>query len=123
MIKRNIRWHYLFHVALALALCLTVLVTDGCGNEECNQSNYVDVKYSDSSVNLEDSRFEYLSTAGSSFINGAWYDSAEEYMVIELSGTYYHYCGMPESIWKEFKKAGSFGTYYNDWIKGKYGCD
>ncbi|MBT3705074.1 KTSC domain-containing protein [Candidatus Peregrinibacteria bacterium] len=43
-------------------------------------------------------------------------------MVINLNGTYYHYCGMPSSAWSSFERADSFGTYYNKYIEGDYDC-
>ncbi len=85
-------------------------------------TDYVEVKYRDTPINIADSRFEYLNTDISSFICGAWYDWEYEYMVIRLEETYYHYCGLPSIIWEEFKKAESFGRFYNQAIKGNYDC-
>lgn len=80
------------------------------------------VKYRNEYVNVWASNFEYLNTDVSSFICGAWYDDDNSYMIICLNGTYYHYCGMPKSAWQGFKKASSFGRYYNYHIKGSYDC-
>ena len=55
-------------------------------------------------------------------VRGAWYDDENQYMVINLNGTYYHYCGMPESVWNTYEKANSFGSSYNAYIKGNYDC-
>lgn len=85
-------------------------------------SKYINVKYRDSKVNIADSRWEYLNTSESSFVNGAWYDGEENYMIIKLNSTYYHYCDIPRSIWNDFKVAESFGSYYNYSIKGNYDC-
>ena len=84
--------------------------------------NYVTIKYRTSQVDIANPRFEYLDTLSSSFVRGAWYDASENYMIINLSSTNYHYCGMPASIWQEFKNANSTGTYYNSNIKGSYDC-
>lgn len=86
------------------------------------ETNYVYIKYRDSSVDLAAENFEYLNTEGSSFIAGAWYDSSNKYMVIKLLETYYHYCDMPESVWRNFKRADSFGVFYNEHIKEKFDC-
>lgn len=113
-----------------------VLILAGCGSqggvassaydqgvsEKQAYHNYVDIKYREDSVDLADARFEYLNTSESSFVNGAWYDNSNLYMVINLSGTYYHYCGMPVGTWSSFGSADSFGTYYNKYIKGNYDC-
>ncbi len=94
-----------------------------CNLEENNDvSNYVDIKYRDDSIDISHSRWEYLDTSKSSFIEGAWYDKQENYMIIDLSGTKYHYCSMPESTWNRFKKADSFGVDYNVYIKGEFDC-
>lgn len=85
-------------------------------------ANYVDIKYRDNNVNVADSRFEHLDTSNSSFIRDAWYDSSNQYMVIDLNGTKYHYCEMPEQAWSSFKRAQSFGSHYNNKIKGNYDC-
>ena len=86
------------------------------------EHNYVNVKYRDDPVDIGHPRFDYLDTSKSSFIRGAWYDEDNGYMIIKLNITYYHYCGLLPDIWSDFKKAGSFGTYYNIYIKGNYDC-
>ncbi|MBT4124525.1 MAG: KTSC domain-containing protein [Candidatus Pacebacteria bacterium] len=84
-------------------------------------SKIVSIKYRKDPVNIGSSNFEYLST-NSSFVNGVWYDSKNRYMVILLKSTYYHYCGISSSSWSSFKKASSYGDYYNSRIKGNYDC-
>lgn len=87
------------------------------------QSKNVYVKYRESgSINVNDSVFEYQDTSNSSFVGGAWYDQSQEYMIIKLQDTYYHYCDLPQSEWNSFKKADSFGSFYNSQIKGNYSC-
>lgn len=127
--------------ALLFIIFLTLLIT-GCANSQDDlvnadfpiyenesatlgqelDSNFIDVKYRQDKVNIGDERFEELNTSKSSFIMGAWYDKDNDYMVINLEGTYYHYCGMPSSTWSSFKRADSFGTYYNKYIKRSYDC-
>ena len=85
-------------------------------------SNYINIKYRNDAVDIGNSRFEYLNTSGSSFIRGAWYDDDNQYMVINLRGTYYHYCGLPKATWSSFKTVSSFGSYYNDNIYENYDC-
>lgn len=84
-------------------------------------SGYVTVKYRDDKVNISASNFEPLDKSDST-VKGAWYDSGNEYMVIKLSGTYYHYCGMPSSAWSGLKAASSPYEYYQDSIKGNFDC-
>lgn len=98
---------------LLLITLVSVILVTGCDKT-------VDVKYVDEPVDL--SNFEYLDTSESSFVNGAWYDSWDDEMVIMLEGTYYQYCYLPEEVWKDFKSASSFGSFYNSSIKGSYDC-
>jgi hypothetical protein len=82
---------------------------------------YVKVKYRDDKVNIAAENFEPLGETDST-VKGAWYDSSESYMVIKLSGTYYHYCGMPSSVWSSFKTTSSLYDHYQTSIKGNYDC-
>lgn len=82
----------------------------------------VRVAYRSDPVDIADPAFEYLDTSGSSLVRGAWYDADTGYMVINLNGTYYHYCGMPISAWIAFQGASSFGSHYNSSIQGRYDC-
>ncbi|WP_424632172.1 KTSC domain-containing protein [Bradyrhizobium sp. SYSU BS000235] len=54
----------------------------------------------------------------SSFINRACYDKAQQFMVVQLQGTYYPYCEMPATTYDAFLNAPSMGRYYNASIKG-----
>ena len=83
---------------------------------------FVQVKYRESPVNLLAPHFEYLSTEGSSVVNGAWYDRTNQYMVIRISSTFYHYCGLPDTTWSSFAQAESYGSFYNAQIKGHFDC-
>jgi hypothetical protein len=85
-------------------------------------ANYITIKYRSSQVDVANPRFEYLDTSGSSLVRGAWYDDSKKYMIINLNGTNYHYCGLPLSTWNEFKAASSFGSFYNSDIKGNFDC-
>ena len=90
--------------------------------EENNyESQNVYVKYG-GLVDVGHPRFEYLNTSKSSFVRGAWYDEENDYMVINLSGTYYHYCSFPQLTWNSFSSASSFGSFYSSSIKGNYDC-
>jgi len=121
-----------------LLILAIVILTAGCtsGNVATNTnnktsnsssspnhvSNFVSVKYRSDRVDVANPRFEYLDTSGSSLVRDAWYDADNQYMIIDLSGTKYHYCELPSSVWSRFKRASSFGTEYNSSIKGNYSC-
>ena len=90
--------------------------------EQIHKPDYIKVKYREDPVDINHPGFEYLDTARSSFIMGAWYDADKSYMIIRLKGAYYQYCGMPLEIWNYFKRADSFGSFYNKYIKGNFDC-
>jgi hypothetical protein len=54
----------------------------------------------------------------SSFINRACYDKAEQFLVVQLRGTYYAYCEMPAATYRSFLDAPSMGRFYNANIRG-----
>jgi hypothetical protein len=116
---------------ISLLWVLTLLT--GCDNsyQETNTyeetetqayHQYVDIKYRDDDVDIGSDNFEELDASKSSFVRGAWYDDDNDYMVMNLDGIYYHYCGMTGSTWSSFKRADSFGSYYNKYIKSNYDC-
>jgi hypothetical protein len=75
----------------------------------------VDVKYR----GLVDLRtFACSDITRSSFIERVCYDKAQSYMLINLRGTYYHYCELPSAILDAFMAAPSMGQFYNRNIKG-----
>ena len=59
-----------------------------------------------------------MDTPRSSFIRRVCYDKAEAYMLINLSGTWYHYCEIDPGTVEKLLTAKSAGRYFNDSIKG-----
>ncbi|MDZ7744815.1 MAG: KTSC domain-containing protein [Candidatus Saccharibacteria bacterium] len=84
-------------------------------------SDYVKIKYRDDKVNISASNFESLNKSDST-VKGAWYDKAQEYMVIKLGSTYYHYCEMPSVAWNDFRSSNHPYDHYEDRIRGDYDC-
>jgi hypothetical protein len=78
-------------------------------------SETVDVKYR-GVVDLKP--FTCADTPRSSFIQRVCYDKAQSYMLINLRGTYYHYCELPAGTFDAFMSAASMGRFYNQNIKG-----
>ena len=105
-----------------------LLLLAGCASSNSGESqeqwtpNYVNVKYRADPVDIAAPYFEALGRADSSVVEGAWFDSENGYLVINLQGTIYHYCGIGSPIWNSLKSAESMGSYYQDYIKGNYDC-
>ena len=75
----------------------------------------VDVKYR-GAVDLKP--FECSEISRSSFITRVCYDHVNQYMLIRLNSTYYHYCELPTDVLTDFMAAPSMGSFYNQRIKG-----
>jgi hypothetical protein len=78
----------------------------------------VDVKYR-GSVDL--TPFACTDTV-SSFVNRMCYDKANQYMLILLKKTWYHYCEIDKSTVDGLLEAESKGRYYNGMVKGNFDC-
>jgi hypothetical protein len=91
-------------------------------SKDYKATRYIEVKYRDKGpVNVMDYRFDdHFFNDGD--VRKAYYDSIYEYMIINLNGTYYHYCGMDEPIWEQFVSSKSGYWYYKNLIKGNYDC-
>ena len=112
--KENYSWIYIGLAVLIGGAILYFLFF-------ASSSGYVKIKYRDDKVNISASNFEPLNKSDST-VKGAWYDSGNQYMVIKLGGTYYHYCGMPSSAWRNFSSSSSLYSAYQDDIKGNFDC-
>lgn len=78
-----------------------------------------DVKYR-GPVNL--APFKCDAITRSSFIQRVCYDASNSYMLINLSGSWYHYCEIDKGTVDELLAADSMGRYFNASIKGRFDC-
>lgn len=59
----------------------------------------------------------------STAIESIGYDAQTRRMKIKfIQGETYTFCNVPQSVFDNFLKASSKGTYYNDYIKDKFQC-
>ena len=93
-------------ILLALGLCLSA------------RAETVIVKYR-GSVDLDEFTCNYTV---SSFVSRICYQTENEYLVVLLSSTYYHYCRIPSSLVSQWLSASSKGRFYNGYVKGEYDC-
>lgn len=84
-----------------------------------DRAETVDVKYR-GQVDIRP--FECADITRSSFIRRVCYDKANEYMLINLNGTYYHYCQIDPETVTALKTADSMGRYFNAEVKGHFDC-
>ena len=83
------------------------------------QAESVNVKYR-GPVDL--APFDCEDVTRSSFIERVCYDARNAYMLIELSGTWYHYCEIDGETVANLLRTDSMGRYYNASIKGRFDC-
>jgi hypothetical protein len=98
---------------IAIAIALTVGLSGAALAETVN------VKYR-GPVDL--APFQCESVSRSSLVTRVCYDRKEQYMVIGLQGTYYHYCEIDAGTVNALRGADSMGRFYNSRIKGNFDC-
>ena len=81
--------------------------------------NQVYVKYR-GEVSLE--TFTCNTITRSSLIRRLCYDKAESYVIVNLNGSNYDYCEVPESLVNEWMNATSMGKFFNSRVKGGFDC-
>lgn len=66
---------------------------------------------------------ETINTSKSSWVRGAAFyscDGLTGFFILKTDKKEYLYSEVPINIWKEFKNADSFGSYYNSYIKHRF---
>ena len=58
----------------------------------------------------------------SSLVFRVCYDAPNQYLLISLKGTYYHYCRIDPAMVDGLLGADSMGRFYNARIKGRFDC-
>ena len=71
---------------------------------------------------VDETQMADLWTKDSSVVYNMWYDDYYEYLIVNLQGTNYHYCGIPSDVVAEWQFSSSLGTYYSWYIRGNYDC-
>ena len=60
--------------------------------------------------------FVCTDTPRSTHVQRVCYDEGESYLLINVRGTYYQYCGMPSMTFNKFVTAPSMGRFYSQKI-------
>lgn len=110
---------------------IILLLTFSCSKEkqnisECSQITTPFTTYDEAKNTVESVDFKYtdeVDTSKSSWIRGAQYyscDGSTGYLVYQTDNKEYIHQHVPIEVWKEFKNAESFGSFYNRNLKHKY---
>ena len=108
-------------------LLLGVLINfTSCNSQSCNElpTNLTNYKHAVSVVKYTDFTIEdSVDTSRSSWIKSASFyscDTKTGFLLVKIKSSEYIHQNVPISVWESFKKADSFGSFYNYNIKGKY---
>ena len=104
------------------AVLLLVVIAIGCiagAWPEVVNAETVYVKYR-GPVDL--SPFECDWIARSSVVKRLCYDMREKYVIVNLTGTYYHYCEVPSNVVAAWRSAESMGRFHSAHVKGRFDC-
>ena len=66
--------------------------------------------------------FDELKLKNSSLVKGMYYDQANNYLLVRLRNTWYHYCEIPPKEVRSWQYSQSLGSHYHSFIKGGYDC-
>lgn len=106
---------------LLLLFCLTNCQAQTCDGLPTSFESYQSAMQQITTTTFKKS--ETLDTSKSSWIKGAEFHSCDlvtGYLILKTSKSEYLHAGVPLELWNEFKKASSYGQFYNARIKGRY---
>lgn len=66
--------------------------------------------------------FDELRLKSSSLVKGMYYDQENNYLLVQLRNTWYHYCEIPPKEVRSWQYSQSLGSHYHSFIKGGYDC-
>lgn len=58
----------------------------------------------------------------SSLVKRLCYDVKQQYVLVDLQGTWYHYCEVPAATVGAWRRSDSLGRFFNASIKGQFDC-
>jgi len=109
--------------SILIALLVTI---SSCNSQSCNELPKQFTSYQEAVSKIKSADFTFedsVNTSRSSLIKSATFyscDSNVGFLLVKIKSTEYIYQNVPISVWYNFKKADSFGRFYNSNIKGNY---
>jgi hypothetical protein len=92
----------------------------------CDQLSKTFATYDKAVIEIKSTHFkieESVNTSKSSWIKNASYyscDGQKGFFILETRKKEYLFSDLPYEVWKDFKVAESFGSFYNENIRDKY---
>jgi hypothetical protein len=112
--------------ALLLLLSLVILISSAQGQKNCASLKTKFKSYNEALIAIQNTKFlieDEVNTSTSSWIRSASYYSCDGkvgYFILGTDKRDYIHANLPFAMWKAFKQANSFGSYYNTHIKNRY---
>jgi hypothetical protein len=109
-----------------LLFILIASISFSCHSQNCVTLPNSYKSYNEAIARVESSSFKFsesANTSKSSWIRKAHYyscDGETGYFIIQENDKTYIHANVPISIWKDFKNAVSFGSYYDHYIRHKF---
>ncbi|WP_353477494.1 KTSC domain-containing protein [Arenibacter sp. M-2] len=109
-----------------IVLISSFILLNSCGGQGCDKLDKTFDTYESTLDIIKSANFQFTddcNTSKSSWICDAEYFSCNGktgFLVIETNSQTYIHNEVPIKIWSEFKKAESFGKFYNRNLKGRF---
>jgi hypothetical protein len=113
---------------ITLSLILSVVFSN-CTHIDCAHMEKQFSSYREAESQILKTSFDLtdrVNTSESSWVRGASYYSCDKrmgYFILKTDSGNYVHKNLPLGVWKGFKKAKSFGSYYDALIKNRYQLD
>lgn len=104
--------------SLFMVLGLLLLLFLAFGAFVATPALAVNVKY----IGEVDKSAYHCEDVKSSLVNTICWANKAPGVLVDLQGTWYGYCGVPDSVVQAWLHADSKGKYFNSAIKGQYDC-
>ncbi|MGN6265440.1 MAG: KTSC domain-containing protein [Ginsengibacter sp.] len=107
-------------------LALLSFISLSCHSQNCQNLPTKFISYNRAADFIEHSSYkinENVNTSKSSWITNVHYyscDGITGFLIIWVQARIYIHSKVPVDVWRQFKIASSFGSFYDHYIKGKY---
>ncbi len=118
--------HQNSHCMKYIIILMLSFLAASCHSYDCNALPAHYSTYEQAIKKIRGTHFkirESCNTSSSSWIRAAEYyscDGETGFFLMETDRQWYIHSNMPISVWEEFKKASSRGSYYDYHIKNRY---
>ena len=115
-----------YKIKMKVLLLFLIIISCNSTAQNCKSLPEHFKSYQEAISLVKNSKFEIVETVNTSkslWIQSAYYYSCNRvtgYFILKAHGKEYIHQDMPLDVWKNFKNASSFGSYYDAHIKHKY---